>query len=82
MTAWQIRRAMCHKRTVSVRPLVCRPPGGEAGLNAWWWVAIGLAAWFVLSLVVGLLLGPFFRHSSQAREALDAQAEQEREEPQ
>ena len=73
---------MWHKRTVSARHLVCRPPRGEAELNAWWWVAIGLAAWFVVSLVVGLLLGPFFRHSSQAREALDAQAEQEREEPQ
>jgi len=43
-------------------------------MNPWWWVAIGLAAWFAVSLPVGLLLGPFFRYSSQAREALDAQA--------
>jgi len=54
---------------------------GEAGLNAWWWVAIGLVAWVVVSLAVGLLLGPFFRRSSQAREAFDGQAEQTPEEP-
>jgi hypothetical protein len=41
-------------------------------MNAWWWVPIGLAAWFGVSLVVGLLLGPVLRRSSQAQEALDA----------
>jgi hypothetical protein len=45
-------------------------------MSAWWWVAVGLAAWFVVSLPVGLLLGPFFRHCSHARQALDAQAKE------
>jgi hypothetical protein len=43
-------------------------------MNAWWWVLIGLVAWFGVSLAVGLWLGQVFRRSSQAREALDAQA--------
>jgi len=43
-------------------------------MNAWWWVPIGLAAWCGVSLVVGLWLGPVLRRSSQARDALDAQA--------
>jgi len=43
-------------------------------MNAWWWVAIGLVAWFGVSLAVGLLLGGAFRRCSQARDALDAQA--------
>jgi hypothetical protein len=43
-------------------------------MSAWWWVAIGLVAWFAVSLPVGLLLGPIFRHCSQVREALDARA--------
>jgi hypothetical protein len=53
-------------------------------MSAWWWVSIGLAAWFGVSLAVGLLLGRVFRRSSQAREALDAQEREtlaERQEP-
>jgi hypothetical protein len=42
-------------------------------MNAWWWVATGLIAWFGVSLAAGLLLGRVFRRSSQVREALDAQ---------
>jgi len=42
-------------------------------MSAWWWVLIGLAAWFGVALAVGLLLGPVLRRSSAAREALDAQ---------
>ena len=42
-------------------------------MSAWWWVPIGLAAWFGVALAVGLALGPVLRRSSQAREALDAQ---------
>jgi hypothetical protein len=45
-------------------------PHGEVGMDAWWWVPIGLAAWFGVSLMVGLLLGPILK---QAREAPDAQ---------
>jgi hypothetical protein len=50
--------------------------GGEA-MNVWWWLPIGLAAWFALAVVVSLLLGPVLRRSSQTREALDRQAEQQ-----
>jgi hypothetical protein len=53
-------------------------------MSAWWWVAIGLVAWFGVSLTVGLLIGPVLRRSSQAREALEAQMEEtppRREEP-
>ena len=42
-------------------------------MDAWWWVAIGLLAWFGVSLAAGRLLGRFFSRSSQARDALDAQ---------
>jgi hypothetical protein len=52
----------------------CAAHRGEADMDAWWWVAIGLLAWLGVSLAAGLLLSPFFRRSSQARDALDAQA--------
>jgi hypothetical protein len=58
-------------------------PGGRH-MSAWWWVPIGLAAWLSVSLAVGLLLARFFRHAAQARDALDALAEErpaERQEP-
>jgi hypothetical protein len=42
-------------------------------MSAWWWVAIGFAAWCGIALAVGLFLGQVFRRSSRAREALDAQ---------
>ena len=42
-------------------------------MNAWWWVPIGLAAWFLLALAVGLCLGPVLRRSTEAREALEGQ---------
>jgi hypothetical protein len=39
-----------------------------------WWVPIGLVVWCGVSLAVGLLwLGPAFRRSARARDALDAQ---------
>ncbi len=51
-------------------------------MNAWWWVPIGLVAWIGVSLAVGLLLGPVFKRSAQAREALDAHVEEILAEPQ
>jgi hypothetical protein len=42
-------------------------------VNSWWWLLIGLAAWCLVSLAVGLCLGPLLRRSSEAREALDGQ---------
>jgi hypothetical protein len=42
-------------------------------MSPWWWVLIGFAAWFIVSLAVGRWLGPALRRSSQAREAIEAQ---------
>ena len=42
-------------------------------MNSLWWIPIGLAAWFLLSLVVGLCLGPVLSRSAEAREALERQ---------
>jgi hypothetical protein len=39
-------------------------------VNPWWWVPVGLAAWFLVAVVAGLLIGPVLRRSSQARESL------------
>jgi hypothetical protein len=46
-------------------------------MNLWWWLPIGLVAWFALAVAVGLCLGPVLRRGSQAREALDRQARQQ-----
>jgi hypothetical protein len=53
-------------------------------MDAWWWVAIGLLAWFGVSLATGLLLGRFFSRAARARDALDAHEAEtlaERQEP-
>jgi hypothetical protein len=44
-------------------------------VSPWWWVPIGLAAWFLVAIVVSLLIGPVLRRSSEAREALDRERE-------
>jgi hypothetical protein len=40
-------------------------------MNPWWWIPIGLAIWLVAGLLLGLLIGPVLRRSSEAMEALD-----------
>jgi len=45
-------------------------------MSAWWWILIGLVAWFALSVAVGLWLGPVLKSCSQAREALDQHTEE------
>jgi membrane protein YdbS with pleckstrin-like domain len=45
-------------------------------VNPWWWVPIGLAAWFLVAIVASLLIGPVLRRSSQARETLDQDLEE------
>jgi hypothetical protein len=42
-------------------------------VSLWWWVPIGLAAWFLVSLAAGLCLGPILRRSAEAREAMERQ---------
>jgi flagellar biosynthesis/type III secretory pathway M-ring protein FliF/YscJ len=45
-------------------------------VNPWWWVPIGLAAWFLVAIVASLLIGPVLRRSSQARESLHRDPEE------
>jgi hypothetical protein len=42
-------------------------------VNSWWWVPIGLGAWFLVAAVMGLCIGSVLRRSSQTRESLDQQ---------
>jgi hypothetical protein len=42
-------------------------------VNSWWWVPIGLAAWFLVSLAAGLCVGPILRRSAEARDAIERQ---------
>ena len=42
-------------------------------MDLWWWVLIGIAAWFLVALGVGMCIGPVLRRSSQALEAIDQQ---------
>ena len=46
-------------------------------MSVWWWIPIGLAAWFLVSLAVGLILGPVFRRSAEARKAIERQFPQQ-----
>ena len=50
-------------------------------MDPWWWVPIGLAAWFVVALAIALWLGPILRRSSQAREGPGQQLGQIPDEP-
>ena len=45
-------------------------------MNPWWWVPIGLAAWFLVAIVASLLIGPVLRRSSQAREFFSQELEE------
>lgn len=38
-----------------------------------WWIPAGIAAWFLISVVVGLCVGPLLGRCSQAREAAGQQ---------
>ena len=42
-------------------------------MDLWWWVLIGLAAWFLVALGIAVYIGPVLRRSSQAWEAIDQQ---------
>lgn len=44
---------------------------GEAEMNAWGWVPVGLTVWFAAAAALGLWLGPLLRHCSQTLEATD-----------
>jgi hypothetical protein len=40
-------------------------------MDGWWWMPIGLVAWFAVAMAVALWLGQVLRSCSQARETLD-----------
>jgi hypothetical protein len=45
-------------------------------VNPWWWVPIGLAAWFLVAIVASLLIGPVLRRSSQTWQTLSQVSEE------
>ena len=47
------------------------PRRGEVDVDMWWWIPIGLVAWFAVATAVALLLGPVLKSCSQSREAQD-----------
>lgn len=44
-------------------------------MNPWWWVPIGLAAWFLVAIVAALLIGPVLRRSAQIQDSLRPEPE-------
>jgi hypothetical protein len=36
-----------------------------------WWVPVGLAAWFLVAVAIGLCIGRVLRRCSQVRESID-----------
>jgi hypothetical protein len=44
-------------------------------VDPWWWVPIGLAAWFLVAIVAALIIGPILRGSSRARESYSQESE-------
>ena len=43
-------------------------------MDPWWWVPIGLAAWSLVAVVMGLCIGSVLKRSSETRESLDQQS--------
>ena len=44
-------------------------------MDPWWWVPIGLAAWFLVAIVAALIIGPILGRSAQARESYSQKSE-------
>ncbi len=40
-------------------------------MDPWWWVPIGLAAWFLVAILVAPCAGAVLKRCSQTREAID-----------
>jgi hypothetical protein len=40
-------------------------------VDPWWWVPIGLAAWFSVAVLVAPCVGAVLKRCSQTREAID-----------
>jgi len=41
-------------------------------VSPWWWVLIGLAAWFLVAIVAALLIGPLLRRSAYSARIRDS----------
>jgi hypothetical protein len=41
-------------------------------VNPWWWVPIGLAAWFLVAIVAALLIGPVLKRSAHSARSQDS----------
>lgn len=39
-------------------------------MSPWWWVPIGLAAWFLVAVAAALLIGPALKRSARIRDSL------------
>ena len=50
-------------------------------MDPWWWVPIGLAAWFLVAAGIALFIGPVLRRSAHAREAPDQELGEPPDEP-
>ena len=42
------------------------------------WIPVGIAAWFLVSVVIGLCIGPVLKNCSLARESADQQRDERR----
>ena len=41
-------------------------------MNPWWWVLIGLAAWFLVAIVAAMLIGPVLKRSARSARIQDS----------
>jgi hypothetical protein len=69
LTGTQGSVAQWAKRAVGIPDAM--PRRGEVGVDTWWWIPIGLVAWFAVATAAGLLLGRVLKSCSRAREAQD-----------
>lgn len=44
-------------------------------MNGWWWVPVGLIAWFVVAVAMGPLVGRVLRWSAQAFQTVGSTVE-------
>lgn len=45
-------------------------------MSPWWWVPIGLAAWFLVAIAAALLIGPVLKRSARIRDSLSPEPEE------
>lgn len=50
-------------------------------MNPWWWVPIGLVAWFLIATVAALLIGPVLKRSARIRDSIGPEQKETNPEP-